>query len=486
MIRVNRSVPGSRMVEIVKRVATIKPRPTDPVPPLDTPTGAVSGTPSTALGDWYLRYSDLVGRRPRVGEGDFATIFGKERLRVADALARGEVSALEAAYGATARCLHRRGVPLSELILVAAADPDESRPAARSNALESARTRSYARIYHTGERSSLPICTGDMASTSAPVPDHRPAATRYGIVGESRVVREVVSRIEIAAHGPRNTLILGESGTGKELVARGVHAASGAPREKFVAMNCAALSPSLAESELFGHARGAYTGASGEYAGLIRAADGGTLFLDEITEMSPELQAKLLRFLEERVVRPVGSLREAAVDVRVIASSNREIPTAIAQGRLRSDLYYRLQSFCIQLPPLRDHADDVPLLVEHFLATFCSRRCGCIWGVEADAMTALCEDLWPGNVRELQNVVETVVSCGGSGWIRRVDLPPRFQRSTADPEPEAHIREFPTLEETEIQLVRRALSHCNGNKVQVARVLGISRHKLYGMLRRET
>jgi DNA-binding NtrC family response regulator len=233
--------------------------------------------------------------------------------------------------------------------------------------------------------------------------------------------------------------------------------------------------------------RGAFPGADGEYLGLFRAANGGTLFFDELAELSPEIQAKLVRVLEERAVRPVGSLNEVPVDVRVIVSTSRDPQAAMASGQLRPELYYLLQSFSIQVPPLRQRREDVPLLAEHFLATFCHRRCGCIWGISQRALDVMCKADWPGNVRELRNAVEHAVATGESGLIQVADLPSYLQvgfRGDDENGSRPDASDLPSLAEAETELIRATLDHFGGNKVRAALSLGISRHKLYDRLRK--
>jgi DNA-binding NtrC family response regulator len=315
----------------------------------------------------------------------------------------------------------------------------------------------------------------------------RPAAKDYGIVGTSAEVRRLRAAVEMAAQSSSSVLVTGEPGSGKELVARGIHEASGGSRARFVSVRCGELPNHLVESELFGHTRGAFPGASAEYLGLFRNANGGTLFLQEITELSPEIQAKLLRVLEHRAVVPVGATAEVPVDLRVVASTSRDPADAVASGQLRSDLYYRLQSFNVQVPALRERREDIPLLAEHFLATFCHRRCGCIWGLSQRALEVLMTAEWPGNVRELRSVIEHAVSHGDSGLIQVLDLPEYLRGALKLDESrssEASSSDLPSLAEAEAQLIRATLEHFGGNKVRAAHSLGISRHKLYDRLRK--
>lgn len=310
----------------------------------------------------------------------------------------------------------------------------------------------------------------------------RPASW-HGMVGRSSLMQRVFDRIARVAGGSSPVLILGETGTGKELVARAIHAAGPRRDGPFIAVNCAALPRELIESELFGYRRGAFSGAMTECLGLFRAAHGGILLLDEVTEMAPELQAKLLRVLQDRAVRPVGSVQEVPVDVRVIASCNREPDAAMAAGLLRPDLYYRLSSSSIQVPPLRSRIEDVAPLVEHCLERLVEQyehegRAPC--RLSAAALAALQAQRWPGNVRELFNVVEDAyamcageeiavsdLSCGGLAHL------PGIVGSPAS---------IPTLAVAERALIERTIALHGGNKLKAARQLGISRTKLYAKL----
>src|SRR5215469_5035030 len=264
----------------------------------------------------------------------------------------------------------------------------------------------------------------------------RQARSRFhGLVGANPSMRLLYDRIEAAAKTRGTILIVGESGAGKELVARAIHEASEQSQAPFVALNCAAIPRELIESELFGHKRGAFSGANAEYLGLFRAADGGTLFLDEVTEMSPETQSKLLRSVQERTVRPVGSTSEVLVDVRLIASTNRNPEQAVRGGQLRPDLYYRLQAGVLHVPPLREHNDDIPLLVEHFIALFNEKLKPrvIVHGVEENAMTAMRRYPWPGNVRELSNAIEGALTFGRSPLIALEVLPPAIAGNGSEP-----------------------------------------------------
>jgi len=313
----------------------------------------------------------------------------------------------------------------------------------------------------------------------------------HGLVGSSPAMRRLYDHIEAAA-GTRGTiLIVGESGTGKELVARAIHECGTAATAPFVALNCAAIPKDLIESELFGYRKGAFSGANADYLGLFRAAEGGTLFLDEVTEMAPDTQSKLLRAVQERTVRPVGSTKEMPINVRLVASTNRDPEEAVRAGSLRPDLYYRLQAGVLNVPPLRQHSDDIPLLVEHFIWYFNEKLQPRIpvRGIEGDALAAMVEYPWPGNVRELSNAIEGAFTFGRSPMIRRQDLPAGIAGSRSDrpslrsdrrpPGPELSIG---TFADAERELIARALKATEGNKVRAAALLRISRKKLYAKI----
>lgn len=323
----------------------------------------------------------------------------------------------------------------------------------------------------------------------------------HGLVGSSDVMRCLFRRIEAVAAVRSTVLIVGESGTGKELVSRAVHEC-GAHRGPFVPFNCAAIPRELVESELFGHRRGSYSGATSDFQGLLRAAEGGTVFLDEITEMGPDTQAKLLRAIQERAVRPIGSTRETPIDVRLVASTNRDPDEAVRKGQLRPDLYYRLQVNVLEVAPLRQRRDDIGALVDHFVTLLNGRNLGtrAVRGVEEDAMAALAKYGWPGNVRELSNTIESAFTFGTSPTITLRDLPSKIVNALCGPTPSengaAPSPEWPvaraadrggsvgTFADFERQLIIKALQSTGGNKVQAARLLKISRKKLYARIER--
>ncbi|RMH45018.1 MAG: sigma-54-dependent Fis family transcriptional regulator [Deltaproteobacteria bacterium] len=282
-------------------------------------------------------------------------------------------------------------------------------------------------------------------------------------------------------HSTRTSvLITGESGTGKELVARALHSEGARKHGPFVAINCGAIPPDLLESELFGHVRGAFTGAVDDKPGLFEAADGGTLFLDEVGELPAALQVKLLRVLQERRVKPVGATREREIDVRVVAATNRDLEEEVARGAFRQDLYYRLNVIEIRLPPLRQRREDIPMLVDHFVRRFAAEQNKRIAGVSKEAMRRLQAYDYPGNVRELENVIERAVAL--SDRRIEVDALPDFasqpRLGVADGQaaalPADGIDLDAVLRDYERQLIERALAHTGGNRKRAAELLGIS------------
>jgi DNA-binding NtrC family response regulator len=319
--------------------------------------------------------------------------------------------------------------------------------------------------------------------TQATVPPPPEGDELGGMVGRSPAMVEVYKTIARVAPGPSTVLVLGESGTGKELVARAIHDHSGRRARPFLAVDCAALTESLLESELFGHVRGAFTGAVGESHGLFAEADGGTIFLDEIGDVSPALQAKLLRVLQEHEVRPVGGTEWRRVDVRTIAATNRDLAALVAAGRFREDLYYRLKVVTISLPALRERRDDVPLLVDH-LVRRAARGCGKpVAGVSKEALAVLGAYHWPGNIRELAHVLERGVALAQHPVLGVEDLPPEVRRD--GPAPSATtLTDRPTLRDLKRRYVRQVLEETGGNVSRAAAVLGVDRRSLYRMLQR--
>jgi two-component system, NtrC family, response regulator AtoC len=304
-----------------------------------------------------------------------------------------------------------------------------------------------------------------------------------GMIGRAPAMVEIYKTIARVASAPTTVLILGESGTGKELIARAIHEHGSRRRRRFVAVDCSALTDTLLESELFGHLRGSFTGAVADTPGLFAEADGGTIFLDEVGDISPALQAKLLRVLQEHQVRPVGGTTWRAVDARVIAATNRDLAAAVAAGKFREDLYYRLKVVTIAVPPLRERPDDVPLLVDG-LVRRAARDCGKeVHGVSEQALALLCAYRWPGNVRELAHVLERGVALAQHDVIMGEDLPAEL-RDPAPRSTEGIPPDRPTLNELKRRYIRRVIEESRGNVTQAAAVLGVDRRSLYRMLQR--
>jgi len=299
------------------------------------------------------------------------------------------------------------------------------------------------------------------------------------IIGSSRKMQDVFGLVDRVARTASTVLIHGESGTGKELIARAIHFASSRAKAKFLSINCGALPENLLESELFGHVKGAFTGAVREKKGLFQEADGGTLFLDEIGEMTPTMQVKLLRALQEKTVRRVGGNVEEPIDVRIIAATNQQLEERIASGDFREDLYYRINVIPIHLPPLRQRREDIPLLVEHFLSQFSEQLGDERKRISVDAMKALESYTWPGNVRELENVIERSVALSTEDTITTRDLPPQLTEGrTGESEvialPEKGLDLEAYLEEIRADLMAQALDRAGGVQTRAAELLGMS------------
>jgi two-component system nitrogen regulation response regulator NtrX len=302
------------------------------------------------------------------------------------------------------------------------------------------------------------------------------------LIGESVAMRALRKQIEIVAPTDGRVLVYGESGTGKELVARSIHAQSRRSSAPFVELNCAAIPEELIESELFGHVRGAFTGATSAKRGKFELADGATLFLDEVGDMSARVQAKVLRVLEEQRFEPVGSTTSMRVDVRVIAATNKRLDAEIERGNFRADLFYRLNVIPFELPPLRERPEDVPLLAEHFNRKFSDANKKRPKRFEPDAVEAMRNYVWPGNVRELRNTIERVVIMHPHLKVTAADLPPlggeappedAFRFSTFKDASEAHQREF----------IKRKLAEAEGNVSRAAELMGMDRSHLYRRMR---
>jgi two-component system response regulator HydG len=306
-----------------------------------------------------------------------------------------------------------------------------------------------------------------------------------GIVGHSPAMQRVYDVLQQVGPANATVLILGDSGTGKELVARAVHSISRRREQRFVAVNCAALSQGLIESELFGHVKGAFTGAATTKEGLIVYADGGTLFLDEVGDMPLETQAKLLRVLEQREVQPVGGHTTHKVDIRLVAATNQDLRKRVEEGKFREDLLFRLQVVTIELPALRDRPGDVPLLLDHFLHLLSEEHDRDVRGITPEARALLVRYPWPGNVRELRNVVENMVLLARSDVLDIDDVPEHVKQATGAPGKAAGGFELTgrSLAEMERALIESNLELTQGNRQKTARILGIGERTLYRKLK---
>jgi DNA-binding NtrC family response regulator len=299
----------------------------------------------------------------------------------------------------------------------------------------------------------------------------------YGVIGRSRKMQEVIQRTELVADTKSTVLILGETGTGKELIARAIHNRSAQRGMPLIKVNCAAIPEALLESELFGHVRGAFTGAATTKKGKFALADGSTIFLDEIATMSPTLQPKLLRVLQEREFEPLGAERSQRVDVRVIAATNRDLRQLVALGKFQDDLFYRLNVIPIDIPPLRERREDIPALVEHFIRKHAQRIGRRIERIDDDALATLQQYDWPGNVRELENTIEraVVLSQGPTIASRSISVLGAPAPQAAGP-PSTRLRQ--NIEWVEKESIRRALESAGGVKKDAAELLGISQRAL--------
>jgi len=302
------------------------------------------------------------------------------------------------------------------------------------------------------------------------------------LVGGSPGMTRVKEVIATVADSDSPVLIEGESGTGKELVAVAIHRQSGRAKGPFVPVNCSAIPADLMESEFFGHVRGAFSGAVADTLGLFRSAHGGTLFLDEVAELSPALQGKLLRVIQEKEIRPVGSTKTHAVSVRMIAATNKNLETVVQNGSFRQDLFYRLNVVRIVVPPLRERKGDIPALITYFLRRFNERFRRDVKGIAPDAITALTAYDFPGNVRELENLLERAYALGARDEIERANLPELAARSDA---PVATVDEpIPTLDQAERDLIARALARFRNDKELAARALGLTVRTLYRRIKK--
>lgn len=306
---------------------------------------------------------------------------------------------------------------------------------------------------------------------------------RYGfesIIGRSPQMEQVFEKVRQVAPTKASVLIQGETGTGKELIAKAIHFNSPRRRKPFIAVNCGALSQTLLESELFGHEKGAFTGAIKQKAGRFELAHGGTIFLDEIGETTPELQVRLLRVLQEQEFERVGGMKPVKVDTRVVAATNRDLKKEVDAGRFREDLYYRLNVIRLDLPPLRDRVDDIPLLVNFYLKQFCKDH-GRDLMVNPKAMSLLQNYHWPGNVRQLRTVMESAVILSSGKEILPRNLPEEIRNDT-QPANAIRLRVGMTVADAERELIRATLAELQGNKAKASRMLGLGRKTLYRKL----
>ena len=309
-----------------------------------------------------------------------------------------------------------------------------------------------------------------------------------GIIGNSSALQEVIERVKLVAPSRATILVEGESGTGKELIAQAIHQSSPRARAPFIAVHCAALSENLLESEIFGHERGAFTGATERRIGRFEAADRGTLFLDEIGEITPSTQVKLLRFLETKAIERVGGTKPIELDVRLVAATNRNLESMVAEGKFREDLFFRLNVVRITMPPLRERREDIPLLLAHYIKVFSEENGVPPLSIEPGALATLQAYPWPGNIRELRNFCENAVVLRRGGRLTEFDLDPKFRGTTtvetaAGQAPVAVPMANPlSVEENEKRLLREALIKARGNRTRAAQLMGISRRTLHRKL----
>lgn len=455
---------------------------------------AIARSRRQVLERWHDLYLLYFGDRRALSRADFFRIYGADLDATVKGFREKAMGRFVAEISRIGELLVESHVPFSEVVvsmhLFEESASSTFPPGAPSEVyrlfdkISHCRTVILAETYFRSRTATSAVRIRQLEKEAAQLP----AGTRarfHGLVGASSPMRRLYEQIEAAAGVRSTVLLVGETGSGKELVARALHECSAAARGPFVALNCAAVARDLIESELFGHMRGAFSGATGDYAGLFRAAQGGTLFLDEITEMSTETQSKLLRAIQERTVRPVGATREVSVNARLIASTNRDPRAATQEGRLREDLYYRLHVNVLRVPSLRERLDDIPLLVDHFVQLFNERleRKIPITTVEPEALNALQRHVWPGNVRELANIIEAAFTFNSSESIALKDLPESIHDGSqaAPPTSEQSGTAF-SLADAERDVISRALESTKGNKCRAAEMLGISRKMLYARI----
>jgi DNA-binding NtrC family response regulator len=304
---------------------------------------------------------------------------------------------------------------------------------------------------------------------------------KFNIVGRSKTMQLVYERIEAMCQTDNTVLIMGESGVGKELVAKAIHYCGYRVQEPFIPIDCSVLGLNIVESELFGHSKGAFTDAQYDKVGLLQLAGKGTVFLDEITGIPLSIQAKLLRAIQEREIRPVGATKIEKIEARIIAATNKPLEQAVREGKFREDLFYRLHVIPISVPPLRERREDISLLTRHFIKKYNTERRS-VQGIAPETMTILSSYRWPGNVRELENVIQEAIALGSSEWIRTIDLPQRIRH--AEPRLRAAASGVKPLKEIERETIVEALRISSGNKIEAARILGIGKSTLYEKIKK--
>lgn len=454
---------------------------------------AVRDRHSEVVAQWYELYELHFGEQRTLSQVEFRSIFEPAMLKDQEFLLRKDMDGYAASILKMTDELVQRQVPLPEIIASLELFEETARgffpkgPVSpqiysKLDKLSHVRIILLVDAYSHSKGASTAARIRELEMEARRVPARK--RTRFhGLVGSTPAMREIYQRIEAAGRTRGTVLVVGESGSGKELVASAIHECGPRSTAPFVALNCAALPSDLIESELFGHRRGAFSGASSDYLGLFRAAEGGTLFLDEVTEMTPSTQAKLLRAIQEHRVRPMGSTQEIAVDTRVIASTNRNPEEALARGQLREDLYYRLHASVLRVLPLRERVEDIKELVEHFIAFFNEKfpRTVPVAGIDQAALEAMQRYSWPGNVRELSNAIEGAFTFGTSPLISLDDLPPPISGNVpaalAPPRP-AEL----SFANSERDLIVRALEMAEWNKARASRILHISRKRLYARI----
>lgn len=461
------------------------------------------------IGGWSQLYGETFGHSGALGDARFAAWASEDVETLLTTLAGESGLDVQEWFATRASDLRALGVPFEEFALttllfgqaVAAVLDRSDTPQGDSEAIrEHLDALGHVRLAVTSRVLFEGRPCRDAGRDSCLIDDiadlHRQVGGRdryCGMVGASLPMQRIYELLTAAARGRTTVFLVGETGTGKELAAAAIHRLSSDPTDRYVPVNCAALPGELMESELFGHRRGAFSGARGDHPGLFRAADGGTIYLDEITELAPQAQAKMLRVIQEGTVRPVGHTGEVSVTVRVIASTNISLDEAMAEGKLRRDLYYRLQGLVIELPPLRERASDIPLLVQHFLERVAIDNPDITrHGISHEAMRALLEYDWPGNVRQLKTAVERASLVARGAVITVGDLPAEvgrhIERRPATPQEADLSTEStgrpPSLSEVERDTIRRALLYTEGNKSRASRLLGISRKQLYVKIER--